>query len=267
MEYLCLMMPTYPFRHPGTIRDAISPALYSRQIDRVISLCPGSFSTYDYWIKKGGEFRRMFAHAPLWCTAGNAAYHIMKREYYFIEPHKWSPQLGERTLRVPTNEREAVDIDTPEDFEAAERWAKGEELKKRRIILHSTDTHEYILPEGVDPDEFRTFILRMGVDINSPILILTTPPPYFTFLRLQENSNGMNYYTEDTMGLISSLPKAGHSQDFPLHFMHSPHYRILRKGADAQGIAESCVSSIQVIFMRDIESWGGYKSPYFWDAT
>ena len=178
-EYLCLMMPTYPFRDPGIIQNAILPALYSRQIDRVVSVAPQSYSTFDYWIKKEREFRRMFAHAPLWCTAGNAAYSVMRRDYYFTEPQKWPAQPGERVLRIQTDAREALDIDTDEDFEMAERLVKGESFKKRRILFHRSDTHEYALPEGVEPDEFKAFLSSRGVNLGSPILILTSPTSLF----------------------------------------------------------------------------------------
>ncbi|MDJ0814939.1 MAG: hypothetical protein QNJ58_02005 [Desulfobacterales bacterium] len=267
IEFLFLMMPTYPFRNARRINDEILPPLYSRQIDRVVSVIPSNFSTFDYWFKKGILYRKMFNRAPLWCGAGNATYSLMRRDYFFKTPQNWPYLPGERTLRIQTDNTESIDIDTTEDFRKAEKIVQGYEQKKRQLKSFCNKTHEIVLPEGAKPGSLLDFLASEGVNLNLPVLILTTPPPYFTFLRWYECNNARDYYSELTKGILADLPKGGHSQDFPEHYIHSISYRILRKREDREGIQDDCVSQKQIIFEEELKKWGGYIEPNYWVKT
>jgi CMP-N-acetylneuraminic acid synthetase len=264
IEYLFLLMPTYPFRRSRRILDEILPPLYSRQIDRVVSVLPGNLSTFDYWIPEGNSYRRMFNHAPLWCGVGNAAYSLMRRDYFFKEPQKWPYLLGERTLRIQTDYTEAIDIDTHEDFQKAEMIVQGYKLEKRQLRNYQDQTHEIVTPEGIGPVAFKQLLVSEGIDLNLPALILTSPPPFFTFLRWYECNNSREYYAESTNKIIAKLPKGGQSQDFPPHYIHSGSYRILRLEEDREGIQEEFVPQEQIIFEDRLKKWKGYVEPFYW---
>jgi N-acylneuraminate cytidylyltransferase len=264
VDFLFLMMPTYPFRRVETIKERILPALYSKQINRVISVNPGAMSTGDYWIETEKGFQRMFKMPALWCSVGNAAYQIMRREYFMNAPHKWPGRPDERTLRVETDEVESVDIDTPEDFLVAEQIVSGKNREKRTILSHETESLELVLPDGVEPNRFIDFLASQKIDLQAPVLILKTPPPYFTFLRTTECSMGKNYFTDHTKKIIASLPESGHSQDFPPHYIHCQEYRVFRKGVEVEAGDNLAVPSDQIIFFDELRKWGGYKSFCFW---
>jgi CMP-N-acetylneuraminic acid synthetase len=267
VDFLFLMMPTFPFRRVETISEKILPALYSRQIDRVVSVNLNSISTLDYWVETENGFEGMFKPPSLWCSAGNAAYSIMRCDFFTKAPHQWPAKPGQRTLRIETDAVESLDIDTVNDFRSAEKMVAGKRKRKHSVVLHETDTHEILLPEGVDPDGFWDFLTEKNINPNLPVLILRAPPPYFTFLRIYECSMGENYYTDGTRKIMVSLPASGHSQDFPPHYIHSQHYRVLRKGRDSEGISETTVPSTQVIFPEELKKWDGYKTPWFWEDS
>ena len=100
-----------------------------------------------------------------------------------------------------------------------------------------------------------------------PVLILRPADPLFTFLRWYECNSSRTYTTEETNRLIANLPASGHSQDFPVHYIHSPCYRILRKKQDNSGMLDDRVPSSQVIFEADMKhEWPGYIEPVEWIA-
>ncbi len=267
IEFLFLMMPTYPFRQSRRIKEEILPPIYSRQIVRVTSVLPGNFSTFDYWIPEGNIYRRMFDRAPLWCGAGNAVYSLMRRDYLFKQPQRWPYSLGERTLRVQTDLTESVDIDTPVDFRKAEKIVQGYKLEKRQLRNYQSKTHEIVIPDGAEPTLIKEFLVNKGIKLKLPVLILTSPPPLFTFLRWYECNSSRDYYSEMARKIIIELPKGGHSQDFPQHHIHSSSYRILRISEDKEGILEKTVPKEQVVFVKDLKQWSGYKEPYEWVRT
>jgi len=264
IEILSLMMPTYPFRRVERIKNEIAPFLYSRQIDRVVSVLPESYSTFDYWIYDGHGYQRMFKHVPLWCGAGNAAYIFQRRDYFYLSPQEWPYLLGERTLRIQTNAEESVDIDTLEDFEKAEKICKGYRLKWKMLKVYRDSTHEVITPEGVDPKSFKKYIIDRGVDSNLPILILKPAFPLFSFLRWYECNSSRSYNASLTNEIVAKLPKSGNSQDFPEHYIHSKSYRMLRIQNDFEGIVEKFVPKKQVVFLKDLAEWTDYVEPYSW---
>ena len=267
VNFLFLMMPTYPFRRIETIRERILPALYSRQIDRVVSVNPDSVSTLDYWVETEDGFEGMFKPPSLWTSAGNAAYSIMRHDFFAKAPHQWSTKPGQRTLRIETDPVESLDIDTVNDFRSAEKVVAGKRKRKHSVVLHETSSLEILIPEGVDPIGFLDFLKAKKITPDRPVLILRAPPPYFTFLRIYECSMGENYYTDGTRKIMVSLPASGHSQDFPPHYIHSQHYRVLRKGRDTEGIREKNIPSSQVIFLEELQKWDGFKTPWFWEDS
>ena len=98
-----------------------------------------------------------------------------------------------------------------------------------------------------------------------PVLVLRPADPLFTFLRTRECGSSGNYVTESTARILANLPESGHSQDFPLHYIHSPHYRVLRKEQDQNGIPDSIVPASQVIFEEELKKeWPGYIDPIEW---
>ncbi len=265
IDFLSLMMPTYPFRQAERIVEEIIPPLYSRQIDRVVSVRYGNYSSFDYWIPNGKFYVRMYRHVPLWCGAGNAAYPTQKREYFFLPPHKWPYLIGERTLRVQTNYKESIDIDTIEDFEKAEKIFAGRKRSPRRLIQQEDLPVEVVAPEGADAEALLGFLMERGIRWDLPTLVLRRADPLFTFLRLYECNSSRSYTTEETNKIISNLPSSGHSQDFPAHFIHSPYYRILRKDHDKDGVLQDNLPASQVILEDDLKrDWKGYVEPVDW---
>ncbi len=265
IDFLSLMMPTYPFRQAERIVEEIIPSLYSRQIDRVVSVRYGNYSSFDYWIPSGDFYVRMYRHVPLWCGAGNAAYLTQKRDYYFLPPHKWPYRIGERTLRIQTNYKESIDIDTIEDFEKAERICAGRKRSPKRLIQHEALPVEVVAPEGADAAALLAFLVGKGIRLDLPVLILRKADPLFTFLRLYECNSSRSYTTEETNKIISNLPSSGHSQDFPTHFIHSPYYRVLRKNHDKDGIHEDSILASQVTFEQELKrDWQDYVDPVAW---
>lgn len=267
IEFLSLMMPTFPFREAQRIISEIIPPLYSRQIDRVISVRTGNYATFDYWMLNKDRFKRMYTGAPLWCGAGNASYHFQKRDYFFLPPHKWPYLLGERTLRIQTNFLESVDIDTPDDFKEAEKVCAGYRPQPTNMTVFEDETIELVAPQGADFTSFRQYLDAKGIKTDLPVLILRPANPLFTFLRWYECNSSMSYTTEDTNKLIAKLPASGHSQDFPVHYIHSPCYRVLRKEQDKHGIPDDTVPSSQVVFEGELkQAWPGYVEPIAWIA-
>ena len=265
IDYLSLFMPTYPFRDPERIIDDIAPALFSRQIDRVVSVREGNFATFDYWIKRENHFHRMFKGNPLWCGAGNAAYFFQKRAFFFLEPHQWPTPLGERTLRVQTNYKESIDIDTNKDFEQAEKISRGYRQVRKKLAIFSDETSEFVAPVGADIKSFREYLKDKGIRADLPVLVLKPADPLFTFLRWYECNSNQTYYTDETQKLIARLPGSGHSQDFPTHWMHTLSYRFLRKTVDAYGIADNQVPLTQVIVEKELQhEWSDYIAPVEW---
>jgi CMP-N-acetylneuraminic acid synthetase len=267
ITFLSLLMPTYPFRNAQRILNEIIPPLYSGQIDRVTSVCPGSYSTYDYWVQEGQIFKRMFTNPPLWCGAGNAAYPIQKREYFFLPLHKWPYCLGERTLRIQTDYRESIDIDTAEDLKEAERICFGEVPYHKKLNAFEAASFEIIAPEGTNSASLLQFLHARGISADLPMLILRPASPLFTFLRLYECNSSKSYNTEETNKILANLPASGHSQDFPVHYIHSSCYRVLRREQDQNGILEETVPASQVLFEEDLKrEWPGYVEPLEWIA-
>lgn len=265
IEFLSLMMPTYPFRRAQRIIEDILPPLYSGQVDRVVSVRSGNYSTSDYWIKKDQHYHRMYKNAPLWCGASNSAYTFQKREYFFLPHHKWPYHLGERTLRVQTDYLESIDIDTIDDFAAAEKRCDGDLPKLKKLYVYENDAIEFLAPEGADFTSFLDFIRNKGVKSDSPILILRHADPLFTFLRWYECNSSGDYFTESTKAIIANLPESGHSQDFPVHYVHSPCYRVLRKEQDKCGILEDSVPDTQIVFEDELKrEWADYVDPIEW---
>ena len=269
IEILSLMMPTYPFRSPQRILEEIIPPIYSRQIDRVVSVRPGNYSTFDYWIRLNDDsYMRMYARNPLWCGAGNAAYCFQKREYFFLPPHKWPHLIGERTLRIQTNYKESLDIDTEADFYDAQKICSGYCPHHRRLHVEENNMFEWISPHGSDLRSFERFLDTKGIRQDLPILILKPANPLFTFLRWYECNSSRSYIEEHTNDIIAKLPKSGHSQDFPLHYIHSPHYRVLRKEKDQNGILDSIIPASQIVFEEELKKeWPEYIDPIEWKTV
>jgi CMP-N-acetylneuraminic acid synthetase len=266
IDFLALFMPTYPFRKPSRLIEEILPPLYSRQIDQVVSVRHGHFSTFDYWQHQDDQtLVRMFTYAPLWCGAGNATYSIKKREYFFLPPHKWPCMLGEKTLRIQTDFKESVDIDTQEDFNIAKKICAGFTPKYLPLKQHEDQFIELLAPAGANIASFRNFLEAKRISIKLPILILQSADPLFTFLRWYECNMTRQYTTELTELLIANLPSSGHSQDFPTHFMHSSHYRVFRKGKDENGLSVDSVPMSQVILEKNLKQhWNDYIDPISW---
>ena len=265
VDFLSLLMPTYPFRNSERFRSEIIPALLSRQVDRVISVRYGNYSSFDYWIPAGKKFLRMFTKVPLWCGAGNATYSIQKREYFFLPPHCWPYHIGERTLRIQTDYRESVDIDTPEDFAIAQKLLAGSLPQMRELTVKSNDLIELVAPVGINFESFLEFLESKKINIEEPVLILRPADPAFTFLRLYECNSSKDYTSNFTKKIIATLPESGHSQDFPLHYLHSPIYRILRKKHDQNGMLEKSVPKSQIIFEETMKrEWKDYLDTYYW---
>lgn len=266
VEMLHLMMPTYPFRNVKTITEKILPAIYTGQVTRVLSVRPESFSTFDYWIKSGREYVRMFTHQPLWCEASNSAYSVLRRDYFFKEPHLWDYHRCERALKITTDFYESIDIDTMEDWEKAEKVASGLKYTTKKIIRKSINKNDFIVPEGTDVPSFKDYLMDNGCDLSKPVLILKSPPPYFAFLRWHAVGSYKDYARQITWEITQNLPSAGHSQDYPEHFYHSPAYRVLRKDKDQSGIMEETVPESQVIFYSNLKKWDGFIEPFFWNG-
>jgi CMP-N-acetylneuraminic acid synthetase len=264
VEFLFLMMPTYPLRKSSKIKKEILPPLYSRQVDRIVSVLPENFSTFDYWIGDSDCYKRIFKHAPLWCGTGNATYSGMRSDYYYKDATSWPYLIGERTLRVQTDYEEAIDIDTAEDLALAEKVINGYRLMQRGMFAYVTKKHEVICPEGVRHQSLLEYLNGKGINIDHPVLILKDPPPFFTFLRTYECNMSREYYSEMARKIIFDLPNGGHSQDFPKHYIHSNSYRILRIPEDSEGIMAETVPKGQVVFVKDLKQWSGYKEPYKW---
>lgn len=268
IEFLALMMPTYPFRSAKRIAYEIIPHLYSRQIDRVVSVRYGNFSTFDYWIPHGkNDFCRMYTNMPLWCGAGNSTYSIQRREYYFLPHHKWPIRSGERTLRIQNNFVESIDIDTEENFNEAEKICAGFTPRFRNLWIHEYQDIEFVSPVGSDLISFLHLLEEKKIKTDLPILILRPADPIFNFLRWYECNTTGQYIPETTRAIIAKLPSSGNSQDFPVHFIHSQYYRVLRKEHDKNGILDDVVPESQVLFETDLKNeWPDYIDPVEWIA-
>ena len=267
VDMLYLMMPTYPFRSVNKIKNCIIPAIYSGYVDRVVSVQPEIFSTFDYWIKSDNNYIRMFKYQPLWCEAGNATYSFMKRDYFYKEPHSWKYDIGEREFKVITDFKEAIDIDTEDDWIRATKIANGYTCKYKKLTKKISEEHEFIVPIDLDTSLLRHHFIQKGCNLNKPILILNSPPPYFTFLRYYAANSQKNYLSQIATNIIGNLPASGHSQDFPKHFIQTSHYRILRKDKDALGIMEESIPEKQVLFYSDLKTMQGFTEPFFWEKT
>jgi len=266
VDYLSLMMPTYPFRRASRIIEEIIPPLYSGQIDLVNSVRYGNFSTFDYWIHHGCSFTRMYTRIPLWCGAGSACYHFQRRELFFIPPHQWPHAIGERALRIQTDYIESVDIDTQADLDRAEKIGAGFRPRYKKLVRCGDSYIDLIMPEGADCNAFLEYLSTKNVSKSLPILILVPADPLCTFLRIRECGSTMKFVTDSTNRMIASLPDSGHSQDVPLHYLHSQNYRVLRKIFDRNGIPDEVVPASQVIFEKDIKNeWPYYIEPIVWD--
>ncbi|MBU1169598.1 MAG: acylneuraminate cytidylyltransferase family protein [Proteobacteria bacterium] len=113
-DIIIIMSPTYPFRRPGLVRDALVRGLDDPGIFNIGSVGPVSQDIRNYW--------QMGEHGP--CRYMIPGAHEIKQEDLIQSSLSFNIVYEFREnnhLRTPVilNDIEAIDIDEPEDLERA----------------------------------------------------------------------------------------------------------------------------------------------------
>lgn len=241
LDWLGLFMPTYPFRSISKLHE-IYWAISSFYPWRVISVVSEEVCLMDYYYPVEGGVKRFFMDPALYCRSNLCAYLLWHRMAIDRGPAEGSPlwakyglTITEREYRVHINFEEAVDIDTYEDFEIAEKIANGAKITIRRPKISHYNDWTLVTPEEIDVDKLIDVVGRKKFeDYNMPLLVLEEADPPLGFVRIQDGGIRRYFIRPEGLALVNSdeLKRTGNSRYINKHFRHVPHYRFIRVKKD-----------------------------------
>ena len=230
LEVFGLFMPTYPFRRVEKIREA-AYAIRSRYAWRVETHTQGVTSSMDYFYPVEDGVKRVFKLHPLYCTSIISTYVFSNRYCHGNRWLKYGITNAERKYVIHADLEEAVDIDTPEDFEAGLKVASGRRILLRKPVTHVIGDWHIITPDGIDIDEFLNYVQKEKLyDTTQPILMLEQARPPLLSFNIMDNSIRIYYMSREanTCFQSSEAKRTGNMQLLPVHYHQSDHYRMLR---------------------------------------
>lgn len=279
LEWLGLFMPTYPFREVHTLKESMSYIL-SRYPWRIESLSPDEFCTLDYFYPVENGVKNFFHEQPLYCSCTNAAYLFYNRNCVGDVWSKYGLTITERLHKIKISTKEAVDIDTEEDFEIAESIASGATIKIRHVIERTFQDFSIITPENVDLDNYLEFIgLEKLRDSSKPLLVLERPRLTLPTLRLQDGSIRRYYIGLEAQKYLENqmAQSTGNTEFYPKHYLQSRSYRFIRqhltpgkssiRDFDLWGIEYGFDGTVipkeRIIYIDELKKQTFYRHPYY----
>lgn len=146
---------------------------------------------------------------------------------------KYYQSQNERALTVTNDFQEDLDIDSPEDFRAAEQIASGRRARTVPLKEHRVGDWVFTIPEGVDLQSFINFIGPEKLEsIEHPIMIAKLIKHEFaSSLRLLEVFGRQMFACAEAYAYIVQMNVAdpgANSQDMPKQYTASKYYRAHR---------------------------------------
>ncbi len=114
---LIVMSPTYPFRLPCRINEALNHALTDSSVFNIGSIAPAHVRTDNFWVAENGGYERLHINKR-WADEPDRLYQTaMSFNIVFIN----RSENTNRRIPVMLTDIESIDIDTPYDLELARR--------------------------------------------------------------------------------------------------------------------------------------------------
>ncbi len=243
IEWYGLFLPTYPFRRKSKIIDAVNH-VYTGYPWKVLSIIEDEFCSMDFYYPCKSGVMRFFRRPPFYASSNLSCYIFRPVSHYDKRWEECGLTNTERIFKLHIDRREAIDIDTPEDFALAEKIIGGAGVVPRKLVQHYLKDWVITLPEEVNLSCFIDFVGKDKFNITEePILILETARPGFSFFRSYDGNVRSYWVGRQAYEYMDTAQakRTGNMSYVPLHFQHSRSYRILRKPAvndqrDAMGI-------------------------------
>ena len=265
LDYLSLLMPTSPFRSPERIRNEIAPHLMAGRLEQVISLDSMITPNVDYFLQQpDGRYFMVFIPNIHYCRHCNSTYHFQKVNSLFSSrPHR----PNESILRIVCSFREAIDINTPEEYKLASMVGQYGAPAIRPLRSYEMEECRVTVPEGVDVNAFVDFIGGDCLHDGALKVILGKATNLFAMLDLNQvievGMSGMPYY----LSMCHQYSELEHSQLHPKAFIRNPHYFISSKTRSLCRWGEKSleISPGQVMTDSELLAWDGYIEPFLWN--
>ncbi|MBG0777407.1 MAG: acylneuraminate cytidylyltransferase [Desulfovibrionaceae bacterium] len=283
LDWCGLFMPTYPFRDPAKLREA-QAAILSGHVWRVQTATAETAPIMDYYYpvfsdgKTEGEtdgaggpgdgapdtraatgVKRFFHEPNFHCRFLISTYLLSRRD---AAEHLWNAyglSPAERTYFVHADAREAVDVDTAEDFAEAEHVAAGLRRVPRPLEVFDAGSvaargavsdanglpgsWRLVAPRGTDFAAFAAYLRALPSDPLAgdakPVLVLQTARPHLNFLMLQDGCQRRPWIGPEAANWLR-CPEAQRTGDMARlhgHFRHAAHVRVQREFGAANGRA------------------------------
>jgi len=123
-----VMSPTYPFRRPNLINEALKRAMADRSIFNIGSVAPADVSLENYWTvdDRGLNVFRVLEDGQ------DVPESLYQSAFSFNIIFDCRPDAPRNRIPVVLNEIEAIDIDVPRDLELARSVLR--ELTSERVV-------------------------------------------------------------------------------------------------------------------------------------
>jgi len=226
------------------------------------------------------RWSKKFFHEPaLYCRINIPVYVFYHRNVNKDIWIKYGLAITEKEYRIHVSRKEAIDIDTEEDFKLAVSVSTGQSFVIKKPNIYIYKNWEIITPEDADVNSFLEYIgLEKLEDTNYPILILENCKIPLTFLRIQDGSIRRYYLNLEAIKRIDNekVQLTQNMKYIPSHYKQSNFYRPIRRVSninhnlmllhdmDGQlfGLDHRPIPFFRVYFMDEIKKQTFYKSPF-----
>lgn len=279
LEWTGLFMPTMPFRKVATLRQ-IHAAILSGHPWAVKTCTTRTWPITDYYYPTAEGVKRFFAEPCFYARMLHCTYMLERTD----APAALWDELGlshaERVFMVHADEVECLDVDTPEDFAAAEKVCQGLRPCLRQLAVHQRDGWRIVAPVGTDFHALEAYLAPKLDATEHPLLVLAKAAPPLTFLSLQDGAQRRPWLCPEANAYLRSpqLEATCNMAYMPEHYLHDQAIRIQRDLGAANhrklgstdvwggfhGMDGSAIPMERVIMREDLEQQPFYVSPVEW---
>lgn len=230
LNWYGLFMPTMPFRKAEVLRE-MHTAILSGYPWKVQSYSAEVYPTLDYYYPDAaGGMKRFFSDPMFYCRALSCTYMMNHRKAH---PALWN-QNGlshmDRTHIVHISSKECVDIDTPEDFKIAEKYASGLVPVQKQMISVQKKGWTICAPQGSRFEGLYNLLGSLLDDKSNPIIVLEEAVPRLTFLSLSDGAQRRPFISPEAAAYLTSekVSRTANMTYMKKHYFHVKYCRIKR---------------------------------------
>jgi CMP-N-acetylneuraminic acid synthetase len=233
MDWVGTFLPTYPFRRLENILRA-HQAICSGHVLRVSAVTGHEVSSRDFYYGVEAGVRHFFREPAVFARLGSSCHEYHHRG---VDRQTWHKRLGvtgnERNLRLHVDEKENLDIDTPQDFALAGKLV-GKRAVLARVERHEIDGWGVVVPAGVDPAGLLELAGpdRLALDMEIPVLEPLQHPVFmFRFRDCGPDMYLAGKEAEQTMRPPARVIETQSLRYMPPAFVQNRFYRLIPPGA------------------------------------